>query len=533
MKLKEIKLERFKRFTDTTITAIPENARLVIIAGPNGCGKSSLFEGLNIWSKRHTGYLNWDNTYFTKNPELGDLSHSNAVQISFHVEPTEPKKAIYIRSAYRNDPEFQIGSINRLGSMLDENRLGRMIENDAAVSKNYQRLTSQAFEDVFENESGSTTIADFREKVIGEIRAATSRLFPNLILNSLGNPLTDGTFKFDKGIAKGFLYKNLSGGEKAAFDLLLDVIVKRREYDNTIFCIDEPEAHMNTRLQGELLKELYDATGPECQLWLATHSIGMMRRARDMAAQYPGTIVFLDFGNRDFDVPQTIQPELPSRAFWQRVLDVAFDDFAALVAPSEVVLCEGSRIGSGGQAAGVDAKIYEAIFGDEFPDTCFIPVGNAHDVESDKLALIEAMQTLVSGTRVRRLRDRDDMSEAEVAEKSESGIAVLNRRNIESYLFDDEVIRALAAVHGRSEIAESLIQFKNEEMQKAAKTRGRPVDDVKASAGPIMSELKRQLSLTQCGNTVKEFMRVTLAPLLNNSLPVYVELRASVFPVLT
>ncbi len=533
MKLKEIKLKRFKRFTDTTISGIPENVRLVIIAGPNGCGKSSFFEGLNIWSKRHTGNLNWDNTYFTKNPELGELGHTNAVQLAFHVEPTEPKKAIYIRSAYRNDPEFQIGSINRLGSMLDENRLGRMIENDAAVSKNYQRLTSQAFEDVFENESGSTTIADFREKVIGEIRAATSRLFPNLVLNSLGNPLTNGTFKFDKGIAKGFLYKNLSGGEKAAFDLLLDVIVKRREYDNTIFCIDEPEAHMNTRLQGALLKELYEATGPECQLWLATHSIGMMRKARDLSAQNPGTVVFLDFGNRDFDVPQTIQPELPSRNFWQRVLDVAFDDFAALVAPSEVVLCEGSRLGSAGQAAGIDAKIYDIIFGDEFPDTRFIPVGNSHDVENDKLALIEAMQTLVNGTKVRRLLDRDDMSESEVAEKNALGIAVLARRNIESYLFDDDVIRALASAHGRADLADSLIACKHNEMHKATTERGRPVDDVKASAGPIMNALKKELGLTQCGNTIKEFMRVTLAPLLNSSLPVYAELRASVFPGLS
>lgn len=533
MKLKEIKLKRFKRFTDTTISGIPENVRLVIIAGPNGCGKSSFFEGLNIWSKRYTGNLNWDNTYFTKNPELGELGHTNAVQLAFHVEPTEPKKAIYIRSAYRNDPEFQIGSINRLGSMLDENRLGRMIENDAAVSKNYQRLTSQAFEDVFENESGTTTIADFREKVIGEIRAATSRLFPNLILNSLGNPLTNGTFKFDKGIAKGFLYKNLSGGEKAAFDLLLDVIVKRREYDNTIFCIDEPEAHMNTRLQGALLKELYDATGPECQLWLATHSIGMMRKARDLSAQNPGTVVFLDFGNRDFDVPQTIQPELPSRNFWQRILDVAFDDFAALVAPSEVVLCEGSRLGSAGQAAGIDAKIYDIIFGDEFPDTRFIPVGNSHDVENDKLALIEAMQTLVNGTKVRRLLDRDDMSESEVAEKNASGIAVLARRNIESYLFDDDVIRALASAHGRADLADSMIACKHDEMHKATTERGRPVDDVKASAGPIMNALKKELGLTQCGNTIKEFMRVTLAPLLNSSLPVYAELRASVFPDLS
>ena len=67
------------------------------------------------------------------------------------------------------------------------------------------------------------------------------RLFPNLELNSLGNPLRDGTFRFTKGSSRGFAYKNLSGGEKAAFDLVLDLVVARNEYNDTIFCIDEPE----------------------------------------------------------------------------------------------------------------------------------------------------------------------------------------------------------------------------------------------------------------------------------------------------
>lgn len=40
------------------------------------------------------------------------------------------------------------------------------------------------------------------------------RLFPDLTLNSLGNPLRDGTFRFDKGQNKGFNYKSLSVGEK-------------------------------------------------------------------------------------------------------------------------------------------------------------------------------------------------------------------------------------------------------------------------------------------------------------------------------
>ena len=70
----------------------------------------------------------------------------------------------------------------------------------------------QGFEDVYERADPELTIGEFRERSIGEIRDAMQRLFPTLVLNSLGNPLSAGTFRFDKGDSKAFLYKNLSGG---------------------------------------------------------------------------------------------------------------------------------------------------------------------------------------------------------------------------------------------------------------------------------------------------------------------------------
>ena len=51
MKIKEVKLNRFKRFTNLTLTSIPETAKLIVMVGPNGSGKTSLFEALNHWYK--------------------------------------------------------------------------------------------------------------------------------------------------------------------------------------------------------------------------------------------------------------------------------------------------------------------------------------------------------------------------------------------------------------------------------------------------------------------------------------------------
>ena len=50
MHLKSIRLKDFRGFTDLTLADIPASARLVMLIGPNGTGKSSIFDALIIWS---------------------------------------------------------------------------------------------------------------------------------------------------------------------------------------------------------------------------------------------------------------------------------------------------------------------------------------------------------------------------------------------------------------------------------------------------------------------------------------------------
>ncbi|EKY01379.1 hypothetical protein HMPREF9163_00305 [Selenomonas sp. oral taxon 138 str. F0429] len=61
-----------------------------------------------------------------------------------------------------------------------------------------------------------------------------NRVFEDLEFSSLGEPLKSGNFYFTKGISKNFVYSNLSAGEKAAFDLILDLVIHSRYYPDTI-----------------------------------------------------------------------------------------------------------------------------------------------------------------------------------------------------------------------------------------------------------------------------------------------------------
>jgi hypothetical protein len=307
------------------------------------------------------------------------------------------------------------------------------------------------------------------------------------------------------------------------------MVVKGRDYDDTVYCIDEPELHMNSRLQSALLGELYQLLNDESQLWIATHSIRMMRKAKDLAESYPGKVVFLDFDNLDFDIPQTLTPIEPDRTFWKSTLRVALGDLAELVAPKQVVICEGVPQGaSDGPNVAHDTNCLDVIFFKEFPDAKFLAGGNCYDVRTNKHALIGAIEILSEGTEIIRIIDRDDHSEQEVGEFRKVGVRMLSLRNLESYLFDDEVLTALCETKGQPEKSALLIEAKKHAVEESVK-RGNPPDDIKRAADQIYKEVKRTLKLTGTGNDVRAFMRSTLAPLVRPGMNIYDRLKKDIF----
>ncbi len=284
---------------------------------------------------------------------------------------------------------------------------------------------------------------------------------------------------------------------------------------------------MNARLQAELLSVLFDLVPENCQLVLATHSIGMMRRARDVEANRPGTVAFLDFDGLDFDQPQVIRPKIPDRAFWSAAYEVALDDLAELVAPERVVICEGEpKTKESGPNYSHDARCYEQIFQYEFPETQFIPGGNSLEVTSDKRGIGYAVGLLIKGAEVIRLIDHDDQSPEEVAELNSRGVRVLSRRNLESYLFSDEVLWQLANSVSKGDRVEELLS-KKESIRLSRPTD--PPDDLKPASGEIYNACKLTLGLTQSGNNAKTFMRDTLALLIRPGMPVYEQLKVDIF----
>jgi len=416
--------------------------------------------------------------------------------------------------------------MERQGDPVSFVRLQKLIQNDQTVSDNYQRLVADTISGVFNDDNNNKTVESLRSELTGKIAAAIERVFEDLRFSSLGEPLQNGSFYFTKGIVKDFHYRNLSAGEKSAFDLILDLVVQSKYYPDAIYCIDEPETHMHTKLQSKVLRELYNLIPGQSQLWLSTHSIGMLQEAEDIEKECPGTVIFLDFGERNFDEEQIIRPAKIEKALLDKFYELAFGDFAKLILPKKIVFCEGSSQGK--SRKDFDKAIYTTIFSDNHPEAFFISAGSCNDIENIEQTYGEILTVLFEKTEIIKIVDHDDRSNREVEDLLKKGIRTLSKRLIESYLLDDEIIDKLCIMSKQPEKYSECLEKKREIMNNS-ELRKNPPDDMKSVKGEIYNSLKTILKLTRCGNTADTFLRDTMAPLITPNTEIYKQLEKDIF----
>lgn len=541
MRIKRVELNNFKRFTHLTVESIPETAKLIVLVGPNGSGKTSFMEALNHYYK-FAGYGDvGESNYLSKIDvkrkfEFGEWYSlaSKTVDVDFYdaaypkdVGRSNIKGHFYFRSAYRNEPDFVIDTMRKQDDPTKTVHLKSLIQNDQSVSSNYQRLIANSISELYKSENNQKDVATLRSELTGKISASIERVFEDLHFSSLGDPLQNGNFYFTKGITKNFPYKNLSAGEKSAFDLILDLVVQSKYYPDAVYCIDEPETHMHTKLQGKVLRELYGLIPGNSQLWLSTHSIGMLQEAQDIEKEAPGTVIFLDFDGRDFDDDQIIRPSKIGRAVMDKFYELAFGDFSKLLLPQKIVFCEGDSCGTTRKS--FDSGIYSTIFENTHPEAYFLSGGSCEEIINKLDAnLGEVLKVLLKETKIIKVIDRDDRSNQEVDELKSNRISVLSKRNLESYLLDDSVIEKLCISVGKSDKIDECLQKKQEALSSSIKRENAP-DDLKSARGDIYTSLKKILGLTQCGNRPDPFLSDTMAPLITPDMEIYKQLERDIF----
>lgn len=453
MRVKKLQLTQFKRFDDLTIDLGSDPNKIIALVGPNGCGKSTVFDAFELQMKNYRSRGNEHATYFSKSmfstdEEIKNNPFNKNQSVKIEASPNAfGIKSFYIRTAYRFTSKLQVGEITQLPKILDHrDEPISTISLDTRLESNYKRLLGTAYSEFI---AGEKTGAQVRADLVGRINSVLSKVV-DVEISDLGDILSGrGGLYFKKGSSVDFPYANLSAGEKEVIDIVLDLIVKVSEYDDSVFCIDEPELHLNTSVQRKLIIELEKIVPDNCQLWVATHSIGFLRAMQEDLA---GKSQVLDFSEKDyFNGSHTMRPIAPSRANWQRIFSTALEDLTGLVSPKTIVYCEGkAEPGASGEERGLDAIVFNKVFGSSRPDTLFVSSGGNTELDQRSNIAIQILGKAISELSILVLKDRDMVSggTASAADReiylanNPSYHRVLRRFELENYLFDKEVLRS-------------------------------------------------------------------------------------------
>ncbi len=376
MKIKGIELKNFKRFTELKISDIPKSAKLVLMTGVNGSGKSCIFDVFEASSttKDGEGFALKNKDYYGKNHEF-----PINVKINFHgnefitltnqtgvdIEIIERVNVFYGRSSLRQVPQLKRVIDKKIDFIKDSDRPRLYINRDERFENDIDKITKIFLREVYT--SKGITVDELANKYISKINQGFKRIFgenetTNLALISIipsleGNP---PEIKFQKGISE-IHYDLLSSGEKEIFNIILNLYSRTEIYQDTIYFIDELDLHLNTNLQYALLKEIVENWIPEnCQLWTASHSFGFIEYARDSKQA-----TILDFDERNFDIPQVLFPSIKNNL---DIFEIAIpkETIFKLFENKKIILCEN-----------LNDKFFNLL---NISNTIFVGVKNSRDL---------------------------------------------------------------------------------------------------------------------------------------------------------
>ena len=364
MLIQKLQLTNFKRFTDLTIDLSGEEQtpKLVLLIGANGSGKSCVFDGFNIiasYSYLHRLESNNKNSaYYVKDKSILEKSKlevifpykgedarlvvetsENIKEASFYtelsldntiswqyVEKKDEKISdtlrkhsyildsfkIYGRNAIKALPDLDLpvgtNFVDNVKKDLD--RPNNTTERDERLKSNFAYLPYWLDIYAKEEQNQNLTFSQLKTRFYDQFTTSFNNVFAK---NK--NPLTfkevkpnrdfneADEFIFTKGNSE-VEYKLLSMGEKLVVDIILDIIVRKPFYTDSIVYFDELDIHLHTDLQYDLMAEIMSLLGNlNSQVWVASHSLGFIQYATEYDR---GAVIDLD--NRDFDVRQTLVP---------------------------------------------------------------------------------------------------------------------------------------------------------------------------------------------------------------------------------
>lgn len=436
MRITKLELKNFKRFTDLTIDGIPEEAKLVLLIGSNGSGKSSIFDAFDYVVKqfRDDAYspIPLENYYAKNNlkPEVSiNFSDGNSISIidksrigsdnlRNKVSKFTGRSSIRIVPRVTNQVNLDFARNNTDGPLTFIDADERFTSD---VNLYIQEIDNALRAPVFRGESADT-LKIFQEYIdplnTSLINILGGDTTTTIQIAAFQNPTaqSSGQLIFQKGESR-ISYDLLSHGEKQVVILLLNFIVRKPFYEDAIIFIDEMDCHLNTSLQVRLLNEITNSWVPEnSQLWTASHALGFIDFARNSE-----NAALIDLDLLNFDISQIILPEPKDK---MEVYEVAL--------PKEIIknVLKGYKLVT---VENQNDQHYNLALGED--GFLFLPAQNSREV----------FMTVKQDPNILGLRDRDYFTNEELVsiQKRFPNFKILKYYAFENYIYHPDNIAEL------------------------------------------------------------------------------------------
>jgi energy-coupling factor transporter ATP-binding protein EcfA2 len=441
MKLTSYKVQGFPPIRQFEVGALTD---IVVLAGPNGVGKTSLLTSLLNLFKNPEHTPNAAAEVEATSPEEAEAWGQKTLNTSTPAEATKLRmflqrnqKRGQLRSGLINfDSGRQLEHVHPYGFSWDfrdpffedvgwdfsfQPMKGRFQDT---IHSLHRKIRSQK-EDIAKKAlalqaSGRTSMdLDFRDP-LERFYEAFTKLLPGRTLEPFDEQAQTIRYKAGEAVLQ---LNSLSSGEKEVVTIVFDFLL--RDPRDCMIVFDEPELHLHPELSYRLLRTLRDV-GERNQFIFSTHSPEIITASLDHS------VIFVAPAN-PARANQAVQLRDDDEA--SNVLHLIGQSIGVVSLGKKIVLIEGTK-------ASLDKQTYGSIVGPLFPELVLVPVGGKENLGSFVKAFDTVLNKTIWGVDFFMLCD-GDTSAGLKANGGGDRMRLLPRYHIENYFLDERVLAAV------------------------------------------------------------------------------------------
>ncbi len=281
------------------------------------------------------------------------------------------------------------------------------------VRSQKEEIANQAIE-LIRSGGAALELAQFGDPIL-RFKDAFSRLLPGKRMLDINEQTQNIQYQQD---GQTLHFSQLSSGEREVVTVVFDFLL--RNPTDCVVVFDEPELHLHPELSYRLLRTLQEV-GERNQFVFCTHSPEIITAALEQ------TVVFVSpaqasGANQALKVEENDDIASVLRALGQSVGVISLG--------KKIVLIEGER-------NSLDKEAYGSIIGSRYPDLVLVPTGGKETISGFQRAVETVLSKTIWGVDFFMLCDGDSAARGTASAAPSGRLCFLSRYHLENYFLDE------------------------------------------------------------------------------------------------